>query len=1640
MIKNLGQVAAIHISNQAPVNKKIVWVDTNENPYVFKLYDVNKWVPIATQEWTANFINGWVITLKPADEASADDYLLLNKDGENHKITVDAFVRSAIGNPLDFKGVIRKDSDFPSPETVQGGDMYVVITGNPDVTVTDPNTGQTFSDTEKIVWDTVTKNWASLGKIEIEVNLGTKYTDTAVEVTSSAGESAIINPATDSTAGIMSALLYKYLIALSNGTTIPGVTTGETPGHKHNYDDIVDRLISQQTEGDSTRNPMSQDAVTKALFKKFDKTSVVQITGAGKDVVMSQDITTKELNKRLLLSGGTMTGSIKSTIGNILLNNNGEGLIYQESANKNNYFGSALENTFLRSKGDVGLIKGSNQYKLWDSENLPDPVRQSYSLHFDIMESYVAARFFNAAVGKKAADTYIEWWQSTNEGGGGWFNFQLGSLTANGSIKSTGLITATKGVQIGSVSDVGWYNYNGDISAGLDTAKKVLTGSLLVSDSWSDRAKVPANGIYSKGIISSGDYIAANILHSTTYGNIGHTLNYGGKPYLGVGSKYPSGLLSLYRGILPKIGGEGYTWATDGTTSVTGTALELGSNKLIYIEAVQAEHSAGDNASVKEYNVWTEKDFTDPKFAYGFEYLGGVNASTTIDLNTIFNTTKGGAVTCYNSIGNLLNKPSQMLYGSVYQFGINYGNNTLQLQIAADIVHAENNSKTGRLWYRMPGSGGLATAGWKRLLTEEDDLPNILTKEKADTYYYPINGKGNLSFTTGGSPLMNNNYGLFWRDSNGDYVEAMWLSAANNLIIGKSNASTGTLNNILIRGNLKTETGLNDYLYNYYESPKFLTNLNLYASKTGIDGGWARTIRIAEQPEAATQAKWGVYGGMGTFYYSYFGVFTGNEDYDKVNTLKLYTNNATFGNKSLAVWGVESNALTRQLYNRTLTINGTGWSVVGTASGNMSTIYAPTTVGTAGQILQSNGSGAPVWADVTGLAIQNSLKTTDKKTYADPVASYVTSDARLQGIRIKLPFKGTSGKMVQFSIRFSGSYNFVDLVVFFYLYNNNGGYVYSPAVRMADGTTSVPVKIGSADDGTVYVWVGGLTDYYGVLVHDVVAAYISGDWSTGWEITTGDASVITDVRYDRTIDPPLTSVSIATISDLHSTWDKFMKAGLYTRNIGVNGSDWTFLSNVDGETTSVYAPTNAGTSGQTLLSTGGVPRWGRPFKLLGDYSENGGVVAPSEITDNLVIHRMMYANPAATGGGYCDWLLMDCYGGGDVPYVTGIGIKKSATPAAYIISAPKGNTNKTSWVRKQLATTDLLSSYLPLAGGKMTGAINASLDLIKLRYSGANNALHLVEWLSHDTNTPLSAIGAFNSTKRIYLIPDLAGYESPWDGTKGLSIEASTIKFNGSTLAKVSDITWNNLSGKPSTFTPSTHTHTLSQISDLDSSWDAVLKAAPTSTTFKPTLSTGIDWNTIFTDSNWGFYAGSGNTPYSGGSVMGISIPLVSSANYGMQFAARNNRAFFRTKEAGTIGSWNEFYHTGNKPDWTEITNKPSSFTPASHTHTLAQISDLNSSWDSILKASATSATFTPKAHNQASNTITAMTGYVKGSSQAAISTSDSLNTAIAKLEVKADSKLTTTSSSAGQATNMIVVTELPSSPAANTLYLIVEA
>lgn len=103
--------------------------------------------------------------------------------------------------------------------------------------------------------------------------------------------------------------------------------------------------------------------------------------------------------------------------------------------------------------------------------------------------------------------------------------------------------------------------------------------------------------------------------------------------------------------------------------------------------------------------------------------------------------------------------------------------------------------------------------------------------------------------------------------------------------------------------------------------------------------------------------------------------------------------------------------------------------------------------------------------------------------------------------------------------------------------------------------------------------------------------------------------------------------------------------------------------------------------------------------IQGTYTGFGGSQPPSYVTAGTLRANMMYYN--MSGSPYCDWLMMDTYTGSDVPYVTMIGVTKTATPRAFIASGPKGNASTSSWVRKELATVDAIPTTM--AWGSITG-------------------------------------------------------------------------------------------------------------------------------------------------------------------------------------------------------------------------------------------------------------------------------------------------------------------------------------------------
>ena len=80
-------------------------------------------------------------------------------------------------------------------------------------------------------------------------------------------------------------------------------------------------------------------------------------------------------------------------------------------------------------------------------------------------------------------------------------------LSVVGTANFTGRVFAQNGVTIGTTDDIGWYLRYSRLAAGVNVARGVNVGDLLVSNAWADSPKVPTNGIYSKGAVLTDSYL-----------------------------------------------------------------------------------------------------------------------------------------------------------------------------------------------------------------------------------------------------------------------------------------------------------------------------------------------------------------------------------------------------------------------------------------------------------------------------------------------------------------------------------------------------------------------------------------------------------------------------------------------------------------------------------------------------------------------------------------------------------------------------------------------------------------------------------------------------------------------------------------------------------------------------------------------------------------------------------------------------------------------------------------------------------------------------------------------------------------------------------------------------------------------------
>lgn len=289
-----------------------------------------------------------------------------------------------------------------------------------------------------------------------------------------------------------------------------------------------------------------------------------------------------------------------------------------------------------------------------------------------------------------------------------------------------------------------------------------------------------------------------------------------------------------------------------------------------------------------------------------------------------------------------------------------------------------------------------------------------------------------------------------------------------------------------------------------------------------------------------------------------------------------------------------------------------------------------------------------------------------------------------------------------------------------------------------------------------------------------------------------------------------------------------------------------------------------------------------------------------------------------------------------------------------------------------------MSDYLPLSGGTLTRTSSGPVLVIKNTSTNKETYIQFYRGNSlcgyigpADANTEDMYLEAYDS--RNMSIGTNSGNVRLKSGANDLihrrngrdytildthNIAGLTINFNGFT-----NTTYAPNEAKTVNITPSAigaaavgHTHSSLKVEDTrntalypENVGDRVLRAIFTN-------------NIMPTSDYWGgIHVHGWSTDYSSWELVGYN------GNGGVP----TNGLYFRSGISSTWNSWKRvafadeiptslpasdvyaWAKASSKPSysWSEITSKPSTFTPSSHTHPLSGISDLQASWDALLKA-----------------------------------------------------------------------------------------
>lgn len=470
-------------------------------------------------------------------------------------------------------------------------------------------------------------------------------------------------------------------------------------------------------------------------------------------------------------------------------------------------------------------------------------------------------------------------------------------------------------------------------------AKRLNAGALLVSDNYGDSSYIPTNGIYSNGMIRSNNSMLVGYSGNITGGMLGYGLNYGGTFGVGMGSEYSSGALILYKLLNPNIGKAGYNVPIAVTGTPTYLKIEAGTLTL-GVGATKA-YTAGEAVTVTEYTVLHQGN--------GF-YLGVPTTYVPVrmDAAKAALATGNGYLEWWNSGAGWVNHRAG-------KYIVNGGSSSQFLKGDGSLDSTAY----------LPLTGGILTGK----LTINTSIVNPLaindTNASATEVYIQVQRAGQPLAAIGNMP------------SNGsyiyNYVTSKYLFVGNDgCYFGTPSSNTKLLTSADLSGYLPLTGGT--------MSGSIDSTANQILRYTHNSGTHSAISVTKDNPGYISVGNYS--SGMRVF------LLTNDSDVlhyvstNKVDGVNYRMWDARNLDKPLryASGGTAGNYTS--VYDRNLNVNGTGWTFLSATNAATTSIFAPTSVGTSGQILKSSGTGAPVWANVSTI-MEGYVKSTSTKKVTD---------------------------------------------------------------------------------------------------------------------------------------------------------------------------------------------------------------------------------------------------------------------------------------------------------------------------------------------------------------------------------------------------------------------------------------------------------------------------------------------------------------------------------------------------------------------------------------------------------------------------------------------------------------------------------